>query len=57
MIEEGRNFKNIKKKIILINGGNKRTVNSIAKKLGTGKVMFQVSPIAKALEIKNLQIN
>jgi|GEM_PF-1950865 cation transport ATPase len=57
MIEEGRNFKNIKKKIILINGDNKRTVNSIAKKLGTEKVMFQVSPIAKALEIKNLQIN
>jgi cation transport ATPase len=57
MIEEGRNFKNIKKKIILINGDNKRTVNSIAKKLGTEKVMFQVSHITKALEIKNLQIN
>jgi len=57
MIEEGRNFKNIKKKIILINGDNKITVNSIAKKLGTEKVMFQVSPITKALEIKNLQIN
>ena len=57
MIEEGRNFKNIKKKIILINGDNKRTVNSIAKKLGTEKVMFQVSPITKALEIENLQIN
>jgi Cu+-exporting ATPase len=50
-----KEIKKMKKEIILISGDNERTANAIAKKLGIEKVMSQVSPTAKALEIKNLQ--
>jgi len=50
-----KEIKKTKKEIILISGDNERTANAIAKKLGIEKVMSQVSPTAKALEIKNLQ--
>ena len=52
-----KEIKKMKKEIILISGDNERTANAIAKKLGIEKVMSQVSPTAKVLEIKNLQIN
>jgi Cu+-exporting ATPase len=50
-----KEIKKMKKEIILISGDNERTANAIARKLGIEKVMSQVSPTAKALEIKNLQ--
>ena len=52
-----KEIKKLKMEIILISGDNERTANAIAKKLGIEKVMSQVSPTAKVLEIKNLQIN
>ena len=52
-----KEIKKLKLEIILISGDNERTANAIAKKLGIEKVMSQVSPTAKVLEIKNLQIN
>ena len=50
-----KEIKKMKKEIILISGDNERTANAIAKKLGIEEVKSQVSPTAKALEIKNLQ--
>jgi len=44
-----------KNDIILMTGDNQRTANAIAKKLGIQKVLSQVSPESKALEIKKLQ--
>ena len=52
-----KEIKKMKKEIILISGDNKRTVDAIARKLGIERVLFQVSPAEKALEIKKLQIN
>ena len=47
---------NMKKNdIILMTGDNQRTANAIAKKLGIQKVLSQVLPESKALEIKKLQ--
>ena len=47
---------NMKKKdVILMSGDNERTANTIAKKLGIQKVLSQVLPESKALEIKKLQ--
>jgi Cu+-exporting ATPase len=47
---------NMKKNdIILMTGDNQRTANTIAKKLGIQKVLSQVLPESKALEIKKLQ--
>jgi P-type Cu+ transporter len=47
---------NMKKKdLILMSGDNERTANTIAKKLGIQKVLSQVLPESKALEIKKLQ--
>jgi Cu+-exporting ATPase len=47
----------MKKEIILISGDNKRMVDAIARKLGIERVLFQVSPTGKALEVKKLQLN
>ncbi|MGA9170236.1 MAG: heavy metal translocating P-type ATPase, partial [Nitrososphaeraceae archaeon] len=44
-----------KNDIILMTGDNQRTANAIAKKLGIQKVLSQVLPESKALEIKKLQ--
>jgi Cu+-exporting ATPase len=44
-----------KNDIILMTGDNVRTANAIAKKLGINKVLSQVLPETKALEIKKLQ--
>ena len=44
-----------KNDIILMTGDNQRTANAIAKKLGINKVLSQVLPETKALEIKKLQ--
>jgi P-type Cu+ transporter len=52
-----KEIKRMKKEIILISGDNKRTVDAIARKLGIERVLFQVSPAEKALEIKKLQLN
>jgi P-type Cu+ transporter len=41
--------------IILMTGDNQRTANAITKKLGIQKVLSQVLPESKALEIKKLQ--
>lgn len=46
---------NVKKEIVLISGDNERTAKAIAKKLGITKILAQVSPETKALEIKKLQ--
>jgi Cu+-exporting ATPase len=47
---------NMKKKdVILMSGDNERTANTIAKKLGIQKVLSQVLPESKALEIKKIQ--
>ncbi|HEY6164199.1 MAG TPA: copper-translocating P-type ATPase [Nitrososphaeraceae archaeon] len=47
---------NMKKNdIILMTGDNQRTANTIAKKLGIQKVLSQVLPESKTLEIKKLQ--
>ena len=47
---------NMKKNdIILMTGDNQRTANAIAKKLGIQKILSQVLPESKALEIKKLQ--
>ncbi|MGB7637157.1 MAG: HAD-IC family P-type ATPase, partial [Nitrososphaeraceae archaeon] len=47
---------NMKKKdVILMSGDNQRTANAIAKKLGIQKVLSEVLPESKALEIKKLQ--
>ena len=47
---------NMKKNdIILMTGDNQRTANTIAKKLGIQRVLSQVLPESKALEIKKLQ--
>jgi P-type Cu+ transporter len=43
------------KEVILMSGDNERTANAIAKKVGISKVLSQVSPEVKALEIKKLQ--
>jgi Cu+-exporting ATPase len=45
----------MKNDIILMTGDNQRTANAIAKKLGIQKVLSQVLPESKALEIKKLQ--
>jgi P-type Cu+ transporter len=47
----------MKKDVILMSGDNERTANAIANKVGIKKVLAQVSPEAKALEIKQLQQN
>jgi Cu+-exporting ATPase len=47
----------MKKEVILMSGDNKTTANAIARKLGITKVLAQVSPESKALEIKKLQQN
>ena len=44
-----------KKEIILMSGDNERTANAIAMKLGIKKVLAQVLPETKVLEIKKLQ--
>jgi P-type Cu+ transporter len=44
-----------KNDIIIMTGDNQRTANAIAKKLGIQKVLSQVLPESKALEIKKLQ--
>ena len=44
-----------KNDIILMTGDNQRTANAIAKKLGIQKILSQVLPESKALEIKKLQ--
>jgi Cu+-exporting ATPase len=44
-----------KNDIILMTGDNARTANAIAKKLGIQKVLSEVLPQTKALEIKKLQ--
>lgn len=41
--------------VLLLSGDNKRTADTIAKKVGIDKVMAQVSPETKADEIKKLQ--
>ena len=41
--------------VILMSGDNERTANAIAKKVGISKVLSQVSPEVKVLEIKKLQ--
>jgi Cu+-exporting ATPase len=47
---------NMKKKdVILMSGDNERAANTIAKKLGINKVLSEVLPETKALEIKKLQ--
>ena len=46
---------NVKKEIVLMSGDNERTTKAIAKKLGITKILSQVSPESKALEIKKLQ--
>ena len=48
-------IKKMKKQVILMSGDNKRTANTIAKKLGIESVMAQVSPEIKAQEIQRLQ--
>jgi Cu+-exporting ATPase len=48
-------IKKMKKQVILMSGDNKRTANTIAKKLGIESVMAQVSPEMKAQEILRLQ--
>jgi P-type Cu+ transporter len=47
----------MKKEVILMSGDNKTTANAIARKLDITKVLAQVSPESKALEIKKLQQN
>jgi Cu+-exporting ATPase len=47
----------MKKEVILMSGDNKTTANAIARKLGITKVLAQVSPESKVLEIKKLQQN
>src|SRR5919197_1548477 len=44
-----------KKEIILMSGDNERTANAIAMKLGIKKVLAQVLPETKVLEIKKLK--
>ena len=48
---------NMKKEVILMSGDNKTAANAIAKELGITKVLAQVSPESKALEIKKLKQN
>ena len=48
---------NTNKEVILMSGDNKTTANAMAKKLGIRKVLAEVSPESKAMEIKNLQQN
>jgi P-type Cu+ transporter len=45
----------MKKDVILMSGDNEKTVNAIAKQAGIIKVLSEVRPEAKALEIKKLQ--
>ena len=44
----------MKKEVILMSGDNQRTANAIAKETWYNKVLAQVSPESKALEIKKL---
>lgn len=48
-------IRHMAKEVILMSGDNERTANAIAKKVGISKVLSQVSPEVKALEIKKLQ--
>ena len=47
----------MKKSVILMSGDNERSANAIARKLGIKKVLSQLSPEKKALEIKKIQEN
>lgn len=48
-------IKNMRKDVVLLSGDNKKTADTIAKKVGIDKVMAQVSSQTKAEEIKKLQ--
>jgi P-type Cu+ transporter len=46
---------NVKKEIVLMSGDNERTAKAISNRLGITKILAQVSPKTKALEIEKLQ--
>jgi P-type Cu+ transporter len=45
----------MRKDILLLSGDNKKAAVAIAKKIGIDRVVAQVSPQTKAVEIKKLQ--
>jgi len=50
-----KELKNMKMKVYMITGDNKRTANAIAKQIGIENVLAEVLPQDKAREVRNLQ--
>ena len=48
-------FKEMGLKVLMITGDNKRTANTVGKKIGIENILSEVLPKDKSLEVKNLQ--